>query len=240
MARTDSFYLPPEKWSAPFLLEGDEARHLVKVLRLGPGAEVRLFDGRGREGLFRVDTVKGGVGLSPLSESTAPPPASETWLALGWNKSTRRGWLLEKAVELGATGILFWESSRSQGGMPSAPKDTWTAQLVAGAKQCGNPWLPVLEMVPGGAAGLMERTAGFNARFLPWESPEVSQGVTPENLTSPGSRVFVIGPEGGLTDAEAAGFTKSGFQAVTLGPRPLRWETAALLCLGLCWWASNR
>lgn len=240
MARTDSFHLPPDKWSSPYRLEADEARHLAKVLRLGPGATVRLFDGSGREGLFRVESVKNGVTLDLISESVQARPEGETWLALAWNKSTRRGWLLEKAVELGAAGILFWESSRGQGGMPDAPKQTWAAQLVAGAKQCGNPWLPGMEMVQGGAAGLIGRTAGFESRFLPWESSEAARTVTPESLTSPGRRVFVIGPEGGLTDDEAARFTSAGFQAVTLGPRPLRWETAALLCLGLSWWAGNR
>ncbi|MFZ5427249.1 MAG: 16S rRNA (uracil(1498)-N(3))-methyltransferase [Thermodesulfobacteriota bacterium] len=240
MARTDSFHLPPDKWTIPFRLEGDEARHLSKVLRLGPGAVARLFDGRGREGLFRVESVKNGVTLELISESVQARPGSETWLALAWNKSTRRGWLLEKAVELGAAGILFWESSRGQGGMPDAPKQSWTAQLVAGAKQCANPWLPELEMVQGGIEGLIGWTAGFESRFLPWESSEATRTITPESLTSQGRRVFVIGPEGGLTGDEAARFASAGFQHVTLGPRPLRWETAALLCLGLCWWADNR
>jgi 16S rRNA (uracil1498-N3)-methyltransferase len=240
MARLDSFYLPPEAWAPPYRLEGDEARHLSKVLRLGPGARVRCFDGQGREGLFLVESAKGGVTLSLESETAVPAPSPETWLALGWNKSTRRGWLLEKAVELGATGLIFFEASRSQGGMPADPKDTWQAQLVAGAKQCGNAWLPRLEMVQGGAAGIVSRTRDFDSRMLLWESPDVRRGLAPEDLTAPGRRVFLLGPEGGLTDAEAALFLDSGFTAVTLGPRPLRWETAALLCLGLSWWGTNQ
>ncbi|WP_243359434.1 16S rRNA (uracil(1498)-N(3))-methyltransferase [Fundidesulfovibrio terrae] len=239
MARLDSFFLPPESWAPPFRLEGDEARHLAKVLRLGPGARVRCFDGQGREGLFTVESVKGGVTLCLESESFVPAPTHETWLALGWNKSTRRGWLLEKAVELNATGIQFFEASRSQGGMPKAPKDTWLAQMVAGAKQCGNSWLPRLEMVQGGAAGVIERTADFDSRMLLWESPDVRRGLARRDLTAPGRRVFLLGPEGGLTSAEASLFQDAGFTAVTLGPRPLRWETAALLCLGLSWWGAN-
>jgi 16S rRNA (uracil1498-N3)-methyltransferase len=239
MPRLDSFFLPPEAWSSPFRLEGDEARHLVKVLRLAPGATIRCFDGQGREGLFTVESVKGGVLLRPESESLAQRPAVETWLALGWNKSTRRGWLLEKAVELGATGILFWEAGRSQGGMPDLAKETWKAQLVAGAKQCGNPWLPRLEMVPGGASGLAGRCRDFEWRYLLWESSAVERGLTSGDLAHAGRRVFILGPEGGLTDAEAAFFQEAGCQAVSLGPRPLRWETAALLCLGLSWWAAN-
>lgn len=233
MARLDSFYLPPQSWHAPFRLEGDEARHLSKVLRLGPGATVRCFDGQGREGLFTVESAKGGVTLRLESETVHAPPATETWLALGWNKSTRRGWLLEKAVELGAAGILFWEASRSQGGMPGAPKETWQAQLTAGAKQCGNPWLPRMEMITGGAAGIISRCEAFEHRWLLWESPAVKRPLSPQDLTARGRHVFILGPEGGLTEGEAERFQAVGCVAATLGSRPLRWETAALLCLGL-------
>ena len=240
MARLDSFHLPPASWRPPFRLEGDEARHLAKVLRLGPGVQVRCFDGEGREGLFTVESVKGGaVALRLDCESTTPRAKIETWLALGWNKSTRRSWLMEKAVELGAAGILFWEAERSQGGMPDTPKDTWKAQLVAGAKQCGNPWLPELEMVQGGARGVIDRCEDFEHRWLLWESPDIRRCLRSEDLTGMGRRVFVLGPEGGLTAAEALGFEKTGFTAVTLGARPLRWETAALLSLGLSWWAAS-
>ncbi|MBI4804011.1 MAG: 16S rRNA (uracil(1498)-N(3))-methyltransferase [Desulfovibrio sp.] len=239
MARLDSFYLPPGSWRPPFRMEGDEARHLVKVLRLGPGARVRCFDGQGREGIFTVESTKGAVTLSLETESMVQRPAVETWLALGWNKSTRRGWLMEKAVELNAAGIMFWEAERSQGGMPETPKDTWKAQLVAGAKQCGNPWLPALEMVRGGSKAIIERCNDFEHRWLLWESGDIRQGLARENLISAGRHVFVLGPEGGLTQAEALRFQETGFTPVTLGPRPLRWETAALLSLGLSWWAQD-
>ncbi|GFK94340.1 Ribosomal RNA small subunit methyltransferase E [Fundidesulfovibrio magnetotacticus] len=238
MARLDTFHIPPEAWGAPFRLEGDEARHLAKVLRLGPGARVRCFDGAGREGLFRVVCVRGGVELEQESEQYSAPSGG-AWLALGWNKSARRGWLLEKAVELGCGGILFWEASRSQGGMPAEPKESWRAQLVAGAKQCGSVWLPELEMVSGGASGLAERCGAIEGKYLAWESRGVSRGLGLEDLTGHGGRVFVIGPEGGLTDPEADVLRNAGFRAVTLGPRPLRWETASLLCLGLAWWATS-
>ncbi len=280
MARLDSFYLAPEAWGVNARLEGDEAHHLAKVLRLAPGAVVRCFDGQGRQGLFTVAAVKGGVGLVMDSEVDSPPRRVETWLALGWNKSARRGWLLEKSVELDCAGLLFWESARSQGAMPAEAKDNWRAQLIAGAKQCGNPWLPELGMATGGLDGLIERTKNFDRRWLLWESPEVGRGLTVADLTAgsgspddgrsvqcasvkgavaadgtidaqspmdkaagnepPGIRhIFVLGPEGGLTDDEAARLQAAGFTAVTLGPRPLRWETAALLCLGLAWWAGQ-
>jgi 16S rRNA (uracil1498-N3)-methyltransferase len=239
MARLNSFFLPPEAWCPPYSLDGDEARHLAKVLRHVPGDTVRLFDGRGREGLFAVTRVKGGVEFALLSESFTPRPAPEVWLAPGFNKSSRRGWLLEKAVELGAAGIFFWEAERGQGGMPDAPKLTWRAQMTAGAKQCGNPWLPEIETVPGGAGGLIERCGLMSRRFLLHESPDAGRPLVLPDLTDIHPALFVLGPEGGLTDAEANRFLRSGYEAVTLGNRPLRFETAALLALGLCWWGGQ-
>lgn len=239
MARLNSFHLPPEAWAPPYRLAGDEARHLAKVLRHAPGDTVRLFDGRGREGLFTVASVKGGVELELVSQTITPRPAPVVWLAPGFNKSSRRGWLLEKAVELGAAGIIFWEAKRGQGGMPPSPKESWQAQMIAGAKQCGNPWLPEIEAVEGGARGLIGRCGEFSRRFLLWESHDAGRLLTLPDLRDVQDIVFVLGPEGGLDDAEAGRFLDAGFEAVTLGGRPLRWETAALLALGLCWWGAQ-
>ena len=234
MARTDSFYLAPEAWAEPFRLQGPEARHAAKVLRIKPGGRVRCFDGQGREGIFVVASVGAGIGLRLESEQMCPPPETGAWLALGWNKSARRGWLLEKAVELGAAGVLFWEAQRGQGRMPDAPKESWQAQLVAGAKQCGNPWLPRLEMISGGVTGLIGRCRDMEQRFLLWEAGGPRDVLCTERLrAAAGPRVFVLGPEGGIAQDEAAQFRDAGFAVASLGPRPLRWETAALLCLGL-------
>jgi 16S rRNA (uracil1498-N3)-methyltransferase len=100
MARLNSFYLPPENWNSPFMLEGGEAKHLGKVLRTRVGDTVRLFDGCGREGLFTVTGItKSKVQLELNEEKTIPDTRNIT-LAIGWNKSSRRNWILEKSVEL--------------------------------------------------------------------------------------------------------------------------------------------
>ena len=233
MTRPDCFFLPASSWRERFRLEGEEARHLAKVLRLGPGARVRCFDGLGREGLFTVLSVQGGVTLGLENQAVAPRPRPRTWLALGWNKSSRRGWLMEKASELGCAGIAFWEAERSQGAMPKASKESWTGQLLAGAKQSGNPWLPEVEMLPDGIDGLTRRFADFAGRILRWEAEDQGRRLDGRSFCGAADLVFVIGPEGGLTDREAGRLRQDGFAAVSLGPRPLRWETAALVSLGL-------
>lgn len=240
MPRLNSFFLPAPAWGAApakgdlVTLTGPEARHLLSVLRAKPGDEVRLFDGQGREGLFAIHSVQGKASaeLQALGLTITPALATGITLAIGWNKSSRRDWLLEKAVELGAQGLLFWRSARSQGEPPAEPKDSWTDKLIQAAKQCGATWLPQLGCISGGLAGLLRLGAGFESRHVLWEGAEMDTLLRPETLTK-GRSLVVIGPEGGLENAEAQALLQAGFAAASLGPRPLRWETAALHCLSL-------
>ena len=148
-----------------------------------------------------------------------------------------RSWVrsaCQKSVELGAAGLFFWQAERTQGRMPEAVKDGWTATLVAAAKQCGAARLPGLKILPGGVAGLIAATSGrFDRRYLLWEDPEAPRRLAPADLTVPGDVLCVLGPEGGLTEDEVDAFTAAGFEAVSLGRRVLRWETAGLAVLAL-------
>jgi len=240
MSRPSSFYLETGEWREPFVLSGAEASHLSRVLRIGAGAVVRLFDGCGTEGLFQVVTArKNKVELAPQSITTAPAPDCQAYLAAGWNKSSRRGWLLEKSVEFQAAGLIFWQAARSQGKVPAEPKDSWRDALIAGAKQSGAPRLPELSVCPGGPAELIAATNDFTRRFLLWEAPNLPR-LAPADLSAPGKTLLAAGPEGGLTDAEAKLFMDAGFTPVSLGDGVLRWETAALLALGLAFWARPK
>jgi 16S rRNA (uracil1498-N3)-methyltransferase len=173
------------------------------------------------------------VDLEPVSLAETPRPERRMHLAAGFSRSARRDFFLEKSVELGAAGILFWQADRSQGRMPETPKEAWTAALVAAAKQCGAARLPGLSVVPGGAAGLAALGSCFDRRYLLWEAPGLSRRLALADVAAPGDALFVLGPEGGLTDAEAHTYVHAGFAAVSLGDRVLRWETAGLAVLAL-------
>ena len=227
------FYLPPEQWKPPFSLTGQEARHITKVLRLEPGAEVRLLDGAGREGLFRILSVrKDCVEFVLLAGVTHPAPMCRAILAVAWSKSVRRGFFLEKAVELGAAEIWCWQARRSQGSMPDNVQEVWLGQLVAGLKQCGNPYLPVVRAFPGGARELAAH-ASENPRILLQEPGGRCPMLDLAKLGRKGDTVYVIGPEGGFDPKEAAMLINAGCAPASLGERPLRWETAAIMCLSL-------
>ena len=243
MTRLNTFYLSPDQWPAApgdaVALTGPEARHMTTVLRTETGHEVRLFDGMGRSGLFTVRVIKKSRALlETISLEERPAPTSGVTIAIGWGKSKRRTYLFEKTVELKGAGLIFWQAARSQGRVPAEPKETWQDKCVQAAKQCGNPHLPVLETIPGGINGLIDRSAGFDHCYLAWESDEISTPLTPSAL-SKGRTLVVIGPEGGFDSREAVKLVEAGFEPVTLGDSILRWETAATYCLSLAFFSGQ-
>lgn len=241
MGRLNSFFFPAEFWPSMVgdtaVCKGDEARHMLTVLRTGTEQTVRLFDGYGRDGLFRVkERKKNRALLEAIQLNTHPEPVAGLTLAIGWGKSKRRNYLFEKMVELKGAGVLFWQAKRSQGFMPENPKDTWQDKCIQAAKQCGNPYLPRLEVLSGGLAELQECADSYDHSFVAWESEIATTPLSPGHLAS-GRSLVVIGPEGGLEDDEANALIDSGFTPVTLGKSLLRWETAASYCLSLAWFA---
>ncbi len=242
-----AFYLEPENWpdaqaDQPLrvTLGGQEAQHMLKVVRHKPGDRVVLFDGQGRRGIFVMESAdKHKVLLLAENVELLPPSKRRCVLAQGWSKSLRRGWLMEKAVEFEAGGLWLWQARHSQGRVPEEGKDSWMQQCVAGAKQCKNPWLPEIATQPRGAQQLAEALPGFQRGFLLWERPDTRNILTLDDLRSCDSALFIVGPEGGFHDQEVDTLLKAGAEPVSLGQRVLRWETAALLCLGLYWWAGQ-
>lgn len=240
MATLHSFYLAPELWRRPFQLDGGESHHLVRVLRLKAGARVRLFDGKGRHGLFRVEAAaKTGVLLQMESESFDEPPLVRCTLAAGFSKALRRGWFMEKAVELEASALWFWQGEHSQAFLPEAEKESWRASLTAGAKQCQSAWLPEFSLITGGVQGIVDRRGEFDRAFLLYEGDTGGRLVKRDDLCEPGGLLLVVGPEGGFSKREAEMLQGAGIEAVSLGNRILRWETAAVLTLGMAWWARQ-
>lgn len=236
-----TFFLPSDQWREPYCLDAEESRHLSKVLRIRKGEDIRILDGCGREGWFRVAEIgKKGVRLELIQSWMHPEPQSGVILAAAWTKAARHSWILEKAVELEAKAIWFWQAERSQFPVPDQVKETWRAQLVAGSKQCRNPYLPEIRVFPGGVQDVIRAVDALPddpQRILPVESGfSFVSGVTDDHLAKDRPTVCVIGPEGGYAPHEVDNLLQAGFQPVTLGRRVLRWETAAVLCLGLFWW----
>lgn len=235
-----TFYLDPEQWYEPYILDKKESHHLLHVVRIKKGTEIHVLDGRGQEGLFFVkEIIKDRVVLSFIDGWLHPEPIHKIILAAGWTKAVRRGWLFEKASELDAWAIWFWKAERSQFPLSKNKMESWQGQIIAGAKQCNNPWFPSLQIFPNGISELIQYADKIHCNFrhvLVENTYGPAQHLMPDMLKQPGLTICVIGPEGGFAQQEIQQLKQASFLPLTLGDRVLRWETAAILCLGLHWW----
>lgn len=241
-SRVNAFYLSPEAWpmqgESVVMFKGPEAKHMLKVLRLGTGDEVELMDGRGRCGRFVIQRAAGSSAELSLSSVVVHPLRRHgLTLAMGWTKSSRRGVFLEKCVELCAHGIIFWQSGRSQGKVPDTEKESWEEKCIQAAKQCRNPFLPELSVCSGGIEELVRIGSAYDRRFVAWIGPDLPL-LAPKMLAGVNG-LMVVGPEGGMTEAELDVLVKGGFEPVYLGNSVFRWETAAQYCLSLSFQANQ-
>jgi 16S rRNA (uracil1498-N3)-methyltransferase len=210
-------------------LSPEEARHASQVLRLTPGTSVELLDGMG--GLYRAELVqvsKAGVVARIEAELPNAEPRTRVTLYQGVAKGEKMDWIVQKAVELGAFRIqpVCFARCVAQG---QHKAERWQRIALEAAKQCGRGRIPkVEEPLPLQAA--LESLARHEQCLVPWEeerSAALSGLLRPDALDIG----LIIGPEGGLDPAEMDMLSTCGAVSVTLGPRILRTETAAVAAL---------
>jgi len=219
------------------------ARH-VQVLRFQPGQSVMLFNGLGpEEGEFTatIDSmgrsdVQVTVGAFNPTQREAPRAVH---LAIGMPANERMDWLVEKATELGVASIqpLMTERSvlRLSGERADKKRAHWQGIAVAACEQCGRNRVPLIHPPATLSDWLKALGQAEDLRLL----LSLQDGAQPlVNLVGQAvgeatAMTFLSGPEGGLSAAEEAAAFGHGFNAVTLGPRVLRSETAPLACLAL-------
>jgi 16S rRNA (uracil1498-N3)-methyltransferase len=236
------FYCPEDASSvlragAEIELPPETARH-VQVLRLQPEDTITLFNGRNGEWtatILRMGRANVAVRVDE-HHAVEREAALEVHLAIGMPANERMDWLVEKAVELGAASIqpLLAERSvlRLSGERALKKQLHWQGIAIAACEQCGRNRLP-----PVHAARPLQDFATWNpssvqGRFvlsLDRDSLPLSRVLTPQKSTGP--VLLLSGPEGGLSPAEEKAARAAGFQALSLGPRTLRAETAPLAAL---------
>ena len=239
------FHVPdPLQPDTRIALPAGAARH-VQVLRLQPGAEITLFDGRGGEYTAVVERmgrsdVQVRVGTHAPIEREA---ACAVQLAVGTPANDRMDWLVEKATELGVTSIqpLMTERSvlRLSGERADKKRLHWEAIAIAACEQCGRNRVPDVRPVQSLSGWLAQadwdRTADRRVLSLRASTATATAAMTePCNDDSGIGRrlVWIVGgPEGGLADREEDALIATGFAPMSLGRRVLRAETAALAVL---------
>lgn len=217
------------------LISGDDHHYLFRVLRLRVGSQVVLFDGAGLEASATVEAIDGTSATVAVAEPQ-PAPARDVnpfhlIVAPALIKGERMEWCIQKLVELGASEIIPVHTERCvvklQGDRAHKRRDRHEAIARAAAQQSRRASVPaVAEAVS--LPELLTRANSCDLRLVLWEGERTVSlaSVLPE--TPPGRACVLIGPEGGLTEAEVALARQAGFLAVGLGSHILRAETAAL------------
>jgi 16S rRNA (uracil1498-N3)-methyltransferase len=222
----ERFFSPEAARSDRIRLQGDEARHLSRVRRLGPGDVVEVFDGQGFAVRARIAVVSAnGVELEPLGAPLPDrAPFCRLTLATAVPKGERFDWLIEKATELGVGRLVPIVTERSVVEPREAKLGRLKRVIVEASKQCGRNRLMELdppvrwaEWAPTAAAGLRLLAHPEGIPAARWPRPAPSDEVT-----------LAIGPEGGFSEGEVESGRATGWQVVGLGPTVLRIETAAL------------
>jgi 16S rRNA (uracil1498-N3)-methyltransferase len=209
-------------------LEGAQANYLVNVLRLGPGDQVKLFDDRTGEWLAEIDEVsKRRVTLRTIRHLRPREPVPDLWLLFAPLKRGRIDMLVEKATELGVARLLPVITQRTV--VDRVKDERLTAHMIEAAEQCERTALPELAEPVKLDALLSSWPAGRRLLFADETGGEPLLGAA-----SSGPCAILIGPEGGFTDAERAALRgHTAARPISLGPRILRAETAAIAATAL-------
>ncbi len=219
-------------------LPAGAARH-VQVLRLQPGDHITLFDGE-TAGEFSATVTHMGRSSVQVQVGDFVPtqrePRVRVHLAVGMPANERMDWLVEKAAELGATSVqpLMTERSvlRLSGERADKKVSHWQSVAVAACEQCGGNQVPQVHPVMTLAQWLKSHAdcdAGAPCGLLLSLHPG-ALGVR-EATGNDAEVCFLSGPEGGLSPAEEEAALAAGLLPITLGPRVLRAETAALVAM---------
>ncbi len=232
-------------------LDGGQANYLFNVMRLGVGDAVALFNSRDGEWSAAVAQAGKRRGVLTCMDRTAPlrmPP--DLWLLFAPIKKARTDFIVEKATELGAARIIPVQTAYTNA--DRIRRDRLQAHAVEAAEQCGGTYVPeVADLIPLGALlddWPADRTLVFcdESRAGPATDLQVPEPPGPRpgpraeaQPDAPARAAILIGPEGGFSPAErdlVAALPQS--RAISLGPRILRADTAAVAALTL-WQAAK-
>ncbi len=228
------FYVPPDAIvDGVAYLEADQARRLARVLRMKPGDEVIVFDGK-TEFIARIATIRSREATLEIVREIKPRSRApfKMCLAPALIKAPRMDMVIEKATELGVERIIPVETARSVPRPGPGRIERWRKIAAGAASQSGRNDIPVIER-PGSFDKIVVDKADL--KVLMWEG-ERKVGI--ERVLRKWKKIgkkpaqpevmLMVGPEGGFTSEEAAMAFDEGWMSWGLGDAVLRAETASL------------
>ena len=236
------FFVEPSKIQGNHIfIDGPDVNHIRNVLRMNPGEEVNVTDGSG-EKVYRCAIASRGEDKVELNIMWAQEKGmelpSKIYLFQGLPKSDKMELIIQKAVELGVYEIIPMATARAVVKLDqkkaAAKVKRWQAISESAAKQSKRLLIPEVKE-PVKFSEALKLASDLDVRLIPYELAEGMDG-TRRIIQSvkPGQSVAVfIGPEGGFEEAEVELAKEAGFQAITLGRRILRTETAGMTVLSI-------
>jgi len=219
------FVREPLDEGATVELDPAQANYLGNVLRLELGASLLVFDGTSGEWLARISaTGKKRMSLTIERLTRQPEIIPDVWLAFAPIKRTQTDWLVEKATELGAARLVPVMTQRTVA--ERVRLDRLESIAIEAAEQCGRTRVPQTAEPMPLRQFVEKRDPARHFYFADEGGGDPMAAAFHE-----GPAVILIGPEGGFTEDERAFVRASGASAISLGPRILRAETAALAAL---------
>jgi len=218
-------------------LDGPEGHHAATVQRLRVGEGLVLADGRGGTATAEVTAVgRGSVAVRITTRAYAEPADPRLVVVQGIAKGDRGELAVQAMTEVGVDEVVPWAASRSvaqwRGDRGVRARDKWVSTVREAAKQARRPWLPRVAGDPDcSTAQVAARLAAATAAFVLHE--EAGQRLTAAALSRSGEIVLVVGPEGGISDAERDAFVAAGASPVRLGGEVLRTSTAGVAALSV-------
>jgi len=215
-------------------LAPEPSRHIARVLRMGVGDALVLFDGSGGE--YPADIL--AIGKKQVEVRTGNHRATECesplhiHLGIAISRGERMDWIVQKSTELGVGAIspLFTEHTGVKLAGERAEKkiEHWRQVAISACEQCGRNRLPAVHH-PLPLGHWTESTEAERKFVLHHRASESPPGVGRD----PSTVALLVGPEGGLSEEEIAAAERAGFASLRLGPRVLRTETAPLAAIAL-------
>jgi len=232
--RVPRIHLPEAEASGQRLALPDGAfQHLVRVLRLGKGAPIEIFNGRGQRFVAELTDVGKRRADIHLTETLPGQPESplQTHLGLVMSKGDRMDYALQKATELGVSRITPLGSERCdlrlKADRQTKKQQHWQGVIASACEQCGRDTVPTLDEVTALPDWLNAQESQLRlVLHTAAQAPDFP-------AEAPASVSFLVGPEGGLTDGEVEQAMRQGFQVWQLGNRILRTETAPVAMLAI-------
>jgi 16S rRNA (uracil1498-N3)-methyltransferase len=217
------FVRTPLGHGAEVELDAAQANYLGNVLRLGEGAQLLLFDGSSGEWLARVAAAsRKRMSLKVERKTREAEAIPDLWLAFAPVKRAQTDWLVEKATELGVARLIPVNTQRTI--VERVKLDRLESIAIEAAEQCGRTRLPEIDQ-PVPLTQFLDRRDEQRTLYFADEQG----GEKAADALNPGPAAILTGPEGGFTDEEREAIRSApNVTPISLGPRILRAETAAL------------